>query len=114
MLQLFYDKKYHGCTRKKGVSDKPWQNILHAEAATRGVLWEKLFLEISENSQENTCVRVSFLIKMQASAWNFIKKETLVQVFSSEFCEICKNTCFTEHFRTTALYMTKPFRHSKL
>ena len=31
-----------------------------------------------------------------------IKKETLVQVFSCEFCEIFKNTFFTEHLRTTA------------
>ena len=28
---------------------------------------------------------------------NVIKKETLVQVFSCEFCEISKNTFFTEH-----------------
>ena len=33
---------------------------------------------------------------------NFIKKETLVQVFSGEFCEFSKNTCFTEHPRPTA------------
>ena len=32
----------------------------------------------------------SFLIK--APAYNFIKKETLVQVFPCEFCEISKNT----------------------
>ena len=30
------------------------------------------------------------------------KKETLAQVFSSEFCEISKNTFFTEHLWTTA------------
>ena len=35
-----------------------------SEAATRGVLQEKVFLEISQNSQENTCARVSFLIKL--------------------------------------------------
>ena len=28
------------------------------EAATRGVLCKKVFLEISQNSQENTCARV--------------------------------------------------------
>ena len=28
---------------------------------------EKVFLEISQNSQENTCARASFLIKLQAS-----------------------------------------------
>ena len=55
-----------------------------------------------QNSQENTCARVSFLIKLQATVCNFIKKETLVQVFSCEFCEIPKNTFFTEHLRATA------------
>ena len=34
--------------------------------------------------------RVSFLIKLQA-ACNFIRKETLAQVFSYEICEISKN-----------------------
>ena len=32
-----------------------------------------------------------FLIKLQAEAGNFIKKETLAQVFSCEFCEISKS-----------------------
>ena len=34
------------------------------KVATRGALWKRMFLEISENSKENTCV-VSFLIKLQ-------------------------------------------------
>ena len=33
----------------------------------------------------------------QPEACNFIKKETLAQVFFCEFCEISKNTFFTEH-----------------
>ena len=52
-----------------------------------------MFLEISQNSQECTCVRVSFLITLQDETWNFVKKETLVQVLSYEFCEISKNIC---------------------
>ena len=28
---------------------------------------------------------------------NLIKKQSLVQVFSYQFCEICKNTFFIEH-----------------
>ena len=32
----------------------------------------------------------------------FLKKETLAQVFSCEFCKIFKNTFFTKHLRTTA------------
>ena len=35
-------------------------------------------------------------------ACNFIKKETLAWMFSFEFCEISKNTFFTEHLWTTA------------
>ena len=34
-------------------------------------------------------------------ACNFIKKETLAQVFSCEFCEISKNTFLTEQLRSS-------------
>ena len=37
-----------------------------------------------------------------ASACNFIKKETLAQVLSCEFCETSKNIFLTEHFLGTA------------
>ena len=57
------------------------------------VLCEKVFLEISQNPQDNTFARASFLIKLQACC-NFIKKETLAQVFSCDFCEISKNNIF--------------------
>ena len=52
---------------------------------------KKVLLEISQNSQENTCARDSFLINLHL---NFIEKESLAQVFSCEFCEISKNTFF--------------------
>ena len=59
-----------------------------------------MFLEISQNSLENTCARFSFFNKVQAY---FIKKENLTQVFfSCEFWKISKNTFFTEHLRATA------------
>ena len=45
-----------------------------SDAAAGGVLSEKVFMEVSQNSQGNTCARVSFLIKLQAEACNFIKK----------------------------------------
>ena len=53
---------------------------------------KKVFLEISQNLQENTCASISFLIKLQVSTCNFVKKETLSQVFFCEFCEIFENT----------------------
>ena len=40
-------------------------DALGSEVATGGVQ-KKLLLEILQNSQENTCARVSFLIKLQA------------------------------------------------
>ena len=47
------------------------------------VFCEKGVLKKSmQNSKESTCARVSFLIKL-----NFIKKETLAQMFSCEFYE---------------------------
>ena len=37
-----------------------------AEAVVQRSSVKKMFLEISQNLQENTCVRVTFLIKLQA------------------------------------------------
>ena len=65
------------------------------EAATGGVVWKKVFLKISQNSQENICVGVFFLI---------ILKETPTKVFSSEFWKIFKNNLFIKHFRWLLLY----------
>ena len=41
-------------------------------------------------------------VALPRPACNLIKKETLAQVFSCEFCEISKNTFITEHLWTTA------------
>ena len=57
---------------------------------------KKGVLEISENSE---------------LTYKFIKKETLAQVFSCEFCEISKNTFFTEHLWTTASFTMNPLKY---
>ena len=54
------------------------------EAIVRGCSVKKVFLENSK-IQRKTPVP-------ESQAYNFIKKETLAQVFSCEFCEISKNT----------------------
>ena len=56
---------------------------LFLEAVARRCSVKKVFLEMSQNSQEKTSARVSFLIKLKAS-----------QVFSCEFYEISKNIFF--------------------
>ena len=50
---------------------------------------------------KNLCQSL-FFNKVSCAAGNFIKKETLAQVFSCEFCKIFKNNFFTEDFRETA------------
>ena len=88
-------KSYEKGTKQVHVSAA---DLLHiTEPATHRCSVKKVLLEISKNSQENNCTRVSFLIKLQAGACNFIKKETLAQKFSCEFCETFVNTssgCF--------------------
>ena len=58
-----------------------------------------MLLDILQNLQENTCTTASFLIKLQASrlrhlACNSIKKGTLAQLLSCEFCKISKNNFY--------------------
>ena len=65
---------------------------------------KKLLLNILENSQENTCARVSFLIKLQALAWNLIKKETLAQGFPKNFAKFVRTPSFVEQLRWLFLY----------
>ena len=59
-----------------------------------------MFSEFSQDLQENTCAAVSFLIKLQPLACNFIKKETLAKMFYCEFSEISK---YTFSYRTPPL-----------
>ena len=72
------------------------------EVVAKSCSVKKVFLKISQNSQENTCGKVSVIINLQAQTCNFIKKETLAQVFSCEFYEICNNTFLIQHLRATA------------
>ena len=70
-------------------------NLTSPEAVVQRCSPKKVFWEISQNSQENTCARASFLIKLQA--WDFIKNGALPQVFSCEICEISQNTLFSSN-----------------
>ena len=57
---------------------------------------------VLRNFAKFTYARTSFLIELQTEACNFVNKETLVQLFYCEFCEISKKTLFTEHVWATA------------
>ena len=67
----------------------------------------ELLLKILKNSQKNTCARVSFLIKLQASGQQFCWK---VESDTSAFCDFCKilnHNLFTEHIRETSSDFSK-------
>ena len=64
------------------------------------VFCKKVFLEILQNSQENNCARLSFLITLQASSLHLYWKRDSTQAFSCEFCKILKNIF---SYRTTLL-----------
>ena len=64
-----------------------------------------MFLKILQNSQENTCAKVSFLIKLQAPNLQFyLKKDSSAGVFpwilrdfyKYLFCRTYANDCFCD------------------
>ena len=71
-----YSSRYHRCSIKKGVLRK-----------------------FAKFTGKHLC-RSLFFKKVAGLACHFIKKVTPAQVFSCEYCEICKNTFFTEHLWT--------------
>ena len=90
--------------RQNGLFKKPWKckEILYFQRQSPAMFYKKALLDISQNSQENTCARASFLMKLQFPGCNFIKNDTLSQDLSCEFCKICKISFFTDHLWETA------------
>ena len=64
--------------------------IKTSEASYQRRFVKKVFLKISQNSLENC----KSLLSNDFFKIFFIKKDTLAQVFSCEFCKIFKNTFF--------------------
>ena len=73
--------------------------LLFSEAVTQRCSLKKMFLEILQNSLENTCAGVFFLIKLQVQACNLIIKETLAQVFSVNSAKFLGAPFLTDHLQ---------------
>ena len=84
-----------------------------AETVARRSSVKKVFLKISQNAQEKTCVGVFFTQLQDFNLHFFIKKETPAQLFLCEFCKIFKNLFFADHLRTTASRETVDFTKSE-
>ena len=63
--QILLNERHHEYFSMKKFYLK--NTFLTAEAVVWRCSIKKVFLEISQNLQENTCARESFLIKLQAS-----------------------------------------------
>ena len=100
--------------------NSPWIGLKRRKRSSRWeVFGEKVFLQISQNSQENTCARVSFpwffakfliiafiiehLWWLLLNFWNSFQlcyKRTQVQVFSYEFCKTSENSFSVKQSKT--------------
>lgn len=58
-----------------------------------------MFLNVSQNSHANTCFRVSFLIKLQVAASNFIKIRLWQRCWPVDFPTFLKTPFFMQHFQ---------------
>ena len=68
-----------------------WLARIWWRSSRRSILWKKVFLETSQNFQENICIRVCFLIKLQDSDFTllkFIKKRLYHKYFPVNFTKL--------------------------
>ena len=63
---------------------------------------KKVVLKNFAISTENVYVGVSFLKSCRSEGVHFYEKETPTQVFSCEYCEVFKASCFEKYLRPTA------------
>ena len=91
------------------IVENLWEITCDVFLCTEVVTWrcsvENVSLKFLQNSQENTCARISFLISWWPEAGSFIEKESLAQVFSYEFCEMFKKTFFYRTPTVTVLFL---------
>ena len=99
---LYNFKTQHISTQYyKSCDLKLWQNFdfsfqgyTESKTVVRRCSVKRVFCEISQNSQENTCARDSFNNVADLRPATLLKKESVAQVFYCEFCEIFRNTFF--------------------
>ena len=89
---------YGECLQQQFSSSHHFQSItfLTPEAVTQRCSVRKVFLEISQNSQENTFAKVSFLIKLQALF-------SFSSCFPVNFAKLLRTPSVTEHLRCLLL-----------
>ena len=85
----------------RAVADTFFQGLISATEQMRGELHKSEVLVIAST------LLVVKVEQIYPEACNFIKKETLVLMFSCEFCEIFKNTFFLQNTSSGCFYMVQ-------
>ena len=80
---------------------KKLMNGFYLEAVVQRCSVKKVFREISQNSQENTCVRVSIFNKVAG----LIKKEVLHRCFPVNFAKFLRAPFIIEHLWWLLLFI---------
>ena len=76
-----------------------WQ-LTYRSSRSGNLFCRKVFLEISQNSQENTCAKVSFFKKVAGlTLANLLKKRLWHSYFSANFEKFLITPSFIEHLR---------------
>ena len=76
------------------------------------ITYKKLFFKSTQNSQENTCAKVSFEQSCHPTVCNFIKKETLAQMFPCVIFEIFQISFFAEYPRESPITLNTNHGHN--
>ena len=81
-------------------------NTPHAEEDVQRCSVKEVFLEISQNSQENTYARVSFFNKVAGlRSTTLLKKRLWHRCFPVNFVRFLRTPFFIEHLRWLLLHM---------
>ena len=93
--------RYSGFLKMKRVSKEapPARKLelVYSRSSRPECSVKEVFWETSQNLQENTCVRDSFLIKLWTTACNVIKKELWHRCFPVNFAKYLRTPFSTEH-----------------
>ena len=87
----------------KVIFDMHQMQVPSSEAATRAVVCKKVFLEILQKLIGKHLCQFLFFNKVTSlRPATLLKKRSWHRCFPMSFCEISKNTFFTEHLWTSA------------
>ena len=111
------DKKLSLCLggRHKIVWIEPPDRLIW-EAVVKSCSVKKVFLKILQNSQENTCARVSFLKNLQTAPAALLKNRLWHMCFPVSFAKFLRNTFFyrTPPVAASIIFKAPKFTNSKL